>query len=209
MGIMVIILWLILLLQSFSLIPKECFGIRPRVWRQAWGIFTAPFFHSGVKHLIANTLPLWILGAAVGIFYGKIAVRVWLYIYLASGFWLWVMGRPGCHIGASGLIYGLAFFLFFAGVLSRDRRALALSLIVAFLYGSIVWGVLPGQEGVSWEGHLLGALAGVVTALLMRKPIRDLYREGSPEPEENEDDDSGIWNYRKHSPPPKGMKHPD
>lgn len=211
-GSVILGLWVISWLQHLALLPDRCWGIRPRQASGLVGVLTAPFFHGGLGHLAANSAPLAVLSAAVWAFYRPIAWRVMLYIYLASGLWVWVAARDGCHIGASGVIYGLAFFLFFSGIFRKDRAALALSLIVSFLYGSIVWGMLPGDPGTSWEGHLFGGLAGLITAYLLRKeaPRQQTAYSWEHEPEsEEEEEDYGIWNYRKLFPPPKGMKHPD
>lgn len=210
MTIGIAFLWVILLLQYFHLVPEGCFGIRPRDINGLKGIILSPFLHGGFKHLIANTFPLFILGAAVMYFYRTIAIRAWFYIYIASGVWVWVLARANtCHIGASGIIYGLAFFLFFSGIFRKDKLSLGLALIVSFLYGGLIWGVLPAEPGVSWEGHLFGAIAGIMTAFLLRKsgppPKRKTY---SWENEEEQENEQGIWNYRKHFPPPEGYSHP-
>jgi len=210
-AIGIIILWLILFLQHLSLLPNYCLGIQARTISGLKGILLSPFIHAGVEHLAANTFPLLILGTAVLYFYPKLAWRIWIYIYLASGIWVWVAARDGCHIGASGIIYGLAFFLFFSGIFRKDKLSLTLALIVSFLYGGIIWGLLPYQEGVSWEGHLFGAIAGVITAYLLRKQEvvpRKKYSWEDENPDEA-DDSPEIWNYRKYFPPPDGLKHPD
>ena len=209
MGIL--LLWLILLGQYVNVIPDTCFGVRPREALGLRGIFLSPFLHGGFKHLLANTFPLLILGTTVLYFYRSIALRIWLYIYLASGIWVWALARANtCHIGASGIIYGLAFFLFFSGIFRKDRLSLGIALIVSFLYGGLIWGVLPAEPGVSWEGHLFGAIAGIMTAYLLRKsgppPPRKKY-SWDIEPE-NDEDNKGIWNYKKYFPPPEGYQHP-
>jgi membrane associated rhomboid family serine protease len=109
-------------------------------------------------------------------------------VYVGPGIAVWLLGRDSIHIGASGLVYGLVTYVFVAGLLRRDRRAIAASLLVSFMYGALVWGVLPIKLGVSWETHLAAALIGVVLALLLRRrdipPRRRYAWEGEPEPEE-------------------------
>lgn len=110
-----------------------------------------------------------ILGWALFYFYRPVAIKTLFWIYIMSGFWLWISGRPSFHIGASGIIYGLTAFLFFSGFFRREKKVSALSLLVIFLYGSMWWGIFPVKEGVSWEGHLWGALAGLILAIIFRK----------------------------------------
>ncbi len=119
-----------------------------------------------------------ILGWALFKFYPTLAVKTLIWIYLMGGIWLWISGRPSYHIGASGVVYGLASFLFFSGWVRREKRVAALSLLVAFLYGGMWWGVLPADPSKSWEGHFWGALAGVVLAFLYRKkgPQKAIYQ---------------------------------
>jgi hypothetical protein len=122
--------------------------------------------------------------------YRNSAVRVFFIVYIFSGLSVWLLGRPAYHIGASGLVYGLLSYLFFIGVLRKDRRSIALSLLVTFLYGGLVWGVLPIDPKVSFESHLLGAIAGAVCALLFRKTDPVIKYDWEEEDEEEEDDDS-------------------
>jgi membrane associated rhomboid family serine protease len=118
-----------------------------------------------------------VLGVGLFYFYRPIAPKVFILIYLVSGFWLWFGGRPGYHIGASGIIYGLAAFLFLSGVLRKYTRLMALSLLVVFLYGSLIWGIFPLDMRTSWEGHLYGAIAGLIIAVYYknRGPQRKKY----------------------------------
>ena len=119
-----------------------------------------------------------ILGWALFKFYPTLAVKTLLWIYLMGGMWLWISGRSSYHIGASGVVYGLATFLFFSGVWRREKSVAALSLLVAFMYGSMWWGVLPVDPTISWEGHLWGGLAGIVLAFIYRKkgPQKKVYK---------------------------------
>ena len=107
-------------------------------------------------------------------FYKKIGVQIFLWLYFTTGIWLWAIGRPSFHIGASGLVYALASFIFFSGLIKKHTKLSAASLLVIFLYGSMIWGVLPIYKGVSWEGHLSGFLAGILLAIF--------YRNEGPKP---------------------------
>jgi membrane associated rhomboid family serine protease len=175
------LLWLIPLL-GWGL-GLERFGVHPRQWIGLPGILAAPLLHVGFEHLIANSLPLLVLGTVMLQLYPTAAFRVLPAIYLGPGVAVWLFARQGIHVGASGLVYGLVSYIFVAGVIRRDRRAIAASLLVAFLYGALVWGVLPVKYGVSWETHLAAALIGALLAIAMRhrdNPPRIRYSwEGS------------------------------
>lgn len=145
------------------------FGVLPRVPSGLFGILTAPLIHSGADHLMSNSFTLLILLFALFYFYRDASFSVFSLIYILSGLSVWIMGRPSFHIGASGLVYGLAAFIFFSGLFRRDKKSMALSLIVVFLYGGMVWGVLPVKPEISFESHLFGALAGVALAFAFRK----------------------------------------
>jgi len=144
------------------------FGVRPRDVEGLVGILAAPLLHAGLAHLLANSLPLVILGTTMLQLYPHSALKVLPAIYLGPGVAVWLLARGGNHIGASGLVYGLVAYICVAGLLRRDRRALAASILVAFLYGASVWGVLPLEDGVSWETHLAAALIGLGMAFLYR-----------------------------------------
>lgn len=149
------------------LLPGEfaIYGLLPRTVRGLLGIVTAPLLHGSVAHLVSNTMPLLILGTVLYMFYDRIAGRVFLQCYFLTGLLVWLFGRPFYHIGASGLIYGLASFLMFFGLFRRDFRSLLISIIIVIFYGSIFYGVLPTQAGVSWESHLLGGVVGFFNAI--------------------------------------------
>jgi membrane associated rhomboid family serine protease len=145
------------------------FGLYPRKFSGLIGIFTGPLLHADFPHLISNTLPLLVLGPIIYYFYRTIAFQVFFWVYLMTGVWVWAAGRDSYHIGASGIIYGFITFLFFSGIFRKDTRLMALSLFVTFLYGGAVWGILPFQKGISWESHLFGSIAGIITAYNFRK----------------------------------------
>jgi len=155
------------------------FGVLPRRWNGLVGIITHIFIHSSWQHLLNNLLPFWVLAVTLFYFYHNIALKVIFYQWLLVGLCIWLGARDGWHMGASGLIYALAFFLFVSGFARRHIPLMAISFIVTFLYGSMVWQIFPWKltETVSWEGHLFGAIIGVVLALIYRhqgpqKPIK-------------------------------------
>jgi membrane associated rhomboid family serine protease len=165
----VAVLWVVQLMNWGLDLDPWPFGLHPREWSGLVGIVTAPLVHSDFGHLLANSLPLATVGAAMLFLYPLSSVRVLPVIYLGSGALVWLFGRGAVHLGASGLVYGLVSYVLVAGLLRGDRRAVAASLLVMFLYGSLAWGVLPVQSGVSWETHLSGAVLGVLSALALRR----------------------------------------
>lgn len=185
----VLLLWGIMYMEYSSGYGFDEFGVFPRNVKGLKGILFYPLIHGDMEHLLSNSLPLLMLGAAMVFFYRQLAIRVVVIIWLLSGFGLWLGGREVYHIGASGLVYGLAFFLFASGILRRDPRLMAISLLVVFLYGSMVWGVFPLWRGISWEGHLFGSLAGILCAVVFRHegPQRQPYIWETEE-ETNEED---------------------
>jgi membrane associated rhomboid family serine protease len=189
----VVFLWLIHLMNWAADLDPWPFGVRPREWSGVLGIVTAPLVHSDFAHLFANSLPLATVGAAMLFLYPRSSLRVLPAVYLGAGVLVWVFGRGSVHLGASGIVYGLVSYVFVAGLLRRDRRAIAASLLVAFMYGSLAWGVLPIEPGVSWEMHLSAAVIGVSLALALRKldiPPRKRY---TWERQAAEDDDEELF----------------
>ncbi len=192
-------LWVIhLITYLFEFYPYKL-GILPRNFSGLVGIFSSPMIHGSFSHLISNTAPLVFMGLGIFYFYPKVAYKVFTIIYLGTGIFVWLFAREVYHIGASGIIYGFVSFLFFSGIFRKDNRSIALSLVVIFLYGGLIWGVLPVEQGVSWESHLFGAVVGIIAAFIFRKvdppkkydweneeyetPVRDL--EVSYDPEKN------------------------
>jgi len=183
----VAVLWIIQYINWGLELGLARFGVRPREWAGLAGVPFAPLLHGGFAHLIANTLPLVVLGTAMLHLYPQASRVVLPAVYLGPGIAVWLFARGSVHIGASGLVYGLVGYVFVAGLIRRDRRAIAASMLVAFMYGSLAWGVLPIERGVSWETHLAAALIGVALALALRDldipPRRRYAWEDEPEEE--------------------------
>ncbi|MEQ8926032.1 MAG: rhomboid family intramembrane serine protease [Fulvivirga sp.] len=166
----IIIIWSVKVVELGLNLDFGSLGILPRTAQGSIGIFLAPLIHGDIYHLISNTFPILILGVGIFYFYNKIAFNVILLIYLMTGFWVWMAARDAYHIGASGLVYGLLTFLIFSGFFKRDRNTLAVSFIILLLYGgSFAAGIVPTKAGISWESHLMGAIAGVFCAVYYRK----------------------------------------
>ena len=172
--VMCALIWLIFLID-FSQVLRFNFsllGIYPRQWIGLSGVVFSPFVHGSLSHLISNTVPLLILITLLFYFYNQIAFKSLVYLWLLSGFFTWIIGRNSYHVGASGLIFALVFFLFFSGLFRKYIPLVAVSMVVAFAYGSTVWSIFPITEyidvSLSWEGHLSGAIAGFIVALIFR-----------------------------------------
>ncbi len=191
----VILLWIIKGLQIAFSWDLGVYGVYPREFDGLVGIVLAPIIHGSFEHLFSNTMALFVLVTALFYEYPKSAKYTLLIIYFGSGLGVWLFARESYHYGASGLTHGLMFFLFLIGVLRRDKPAMALSMIVFFLYGSMVWGILPTKEGISFETHLFGALLGIMCAIIFRnkdpKPPEKKYsweQEDEDAVEKNVDD---------------------
>lgn len=165
----VAIMWIVFAFDRVFDLDLYRFGVLPRSLKGILGILISPFVHGDIDHLLSNSAPMLVLGWLTVYFYPKAAWRVVLACWAMGGSWVWTTAVDSYHIGASGIIYGLAAFLFFSGLFRRRVALMAVSLIVVFLYGSMVWGVLPLQPGISWESHLFGAIAGAIMAWFYRK----------------------------------------
>lgn len=145
------------------------YGIYPRTFKGLRGVFFSPFIHSNTTHLFNNSIPLAVMLGCLYYFYQKIATKVLIIGILLTGILTWSFGRSSYHIGASGVVYLLVSFIFFSGVFRKYYRLIALSLIVVFLYGSMIWYIFPIKDRISWEGHLSGFLVGLIFAYIFRK----------------------------------------
>ena len=184
-------LWVIKLSEIIFSLNFTRFGVLPGSILGLPGILFGPLIHANIKHLLSNSLPILLLGSGIIYFYKNSSYKVFLIIYLGTGILDWIFARKAYHIGASGLIYGFLSFLFFSGVIRRDTRAIALALLVTLLYGSLIWGILPLDNTVSWESHLFGSLLGILSAFLFKKtdpPIK--YDWELEDDNENMNDDS-------------------
>ncbi len=145
------------------------YGLYPRTFKGLRGVLFAPFIHSDTNHLFNNSIPLFVLATSLFYFYRDVALRVLLIGFVLTGFFTWLIARESYHIGASGIVYLLFSFVFFSGIIKKHYRLVATSLVVIFLYGSMVWYILPIKTNISWEGHLSGFLMGFILAILYRK----------------------------------------
>jgi membrane associated rhomboid family serine protease len=193
--LMVLLIWLVFWYQTNIDYGIKSFGIRPKKVEGLLGVFTSPFLHGDLNHLYNNSMPLLVLSLALFYFYNKIAWKVILYGVLLSGFLTWIIGNSGNHIGASGLIYVLVSFIFFKGIFAKHYRLIALSLMVIFLYGSMIWYVFPIKQGMSWEGHLGGLITGLLFALVFRKQVAKPERYLWEEPDYNEGEDPFMKHF--------------
>lgn len=190
--VMCVLVWMAFLIDythvfqfNFSVL-----GIYPRQLKGLPGIIFSPFVHGSFSHLISNTVPLLVLFSLLFYFYNQIAFKSLVYLWLLSGLLTWLIGRNSYHVGASGLVFAMVFFLFFSGLFRKYIPLVAVSMVVAFVYGSTVWSIFPITEyidvNLSWEGHLSGAIAGFIVALIFRN-------QGPQKPEtfwnEEEDED--------------------
>jgi len=175
-GLLVLVLWLVFMLDFAYTLNLNAYGLRPRELRGLVGILTSPFLHGDIFHLLSNTFSLFLLTASIRLFYPKLVEDVLLLLYPLSGITVWLFARGGTvHIGASGVIYGLAGFLLFCGFFRRELRASLLALAVGMVYGGLVQGLLPQDPHISWEGHLSGFVWGAVLAFIFRR--RDAFHD--------------------------------
>ncbi len=187
----VALLWIVEIVEQVGDYNFVQLGIYPHHLKGLPGILFAPFIHSDFGHLISNSAPFFILSAMLIYFYRRISYRIFIQMYLLAGICVWIAGRESWHIGASGVVYALAAFHFVSGIIRNDVRLLTLSVVVVFLYGGLVWGMLPIRPEISWEGHLWGAVSGVVFAFYYRKYGIRRHKFDWEEEEEEEDEEAG------------------
>ena len=193
-ALAVLVLWLVHFLDRGLGLELHRAGVLPREWWGLTGVLVSPLVHGDMEHLFNNSIPVFVLGWALMYFYPRVAGPVVLGTWLLSGIWVWISARSNYHIGASGVVYGMAAFLFVSGVIRRQRTLMALALLVVFLYGSMVWGLFPIVPRVSWESHLWGAVAGMLMAWLYRgvpPAVQDPQPVQQDEPDEPDLDDPG------------------
>lgn len=186
--LLVMAMWLSFWLDYRYVYDLYRFGIYPREWSGLVGIISSPIIHGSVNHLLGNTLPVLILGSGLYYFYPKIAGQIIIWSWLSLGLAVWLVARPSYHIGASGIIYALAAFLFLSGILRGKANLLAFSLLIAFLYGGLFWGLLPVEEKISYEAHAAGAFSGFALAIVFRAnaPRSETKKPEADNPEEED-----------------------
>ena len=171
------------------------YGVYPKTWKGLRGIFFSPFIHGDITHLWHNTLPLLILSASLFFFYAKNAWKVLTVGLLLTGLGTWLFGRASYHIGASGIIYLLFGFLFLKGILAKHFRLIAVSLLVVFIYGGMVWYIAPIDPKISWEGHLSGLISGILLAFFIKKGIATAPKFVWESPEFVEEEDEFLKHF--------------
>ncbi len=184
------LLWIVKLYEIVDNVDLWYYGIYPRKISSIKGILFSPVIHGSLNHLVDNSIPLFFLSLALFYFYNKVAYKVFFITYFSHGVLVWIYARSAYHIGASGLIYGFGAFLFFSGIMRKNINLLAISLLVIFMYGSMVWGIFPYKDDVSWESHLAGGLAGFLLSIYFRKqgPVPTTYEWEEEEETETDDD---------------------
>jgi membrane associated rhomboid family serine protease len=160
-----------LLVKLFELVLGINFyeyGIYPRKIKGLAGILFAPILHGDALHVISNAIPLLVLGGGLFYYFKDLGYKIFFSIYFATGLWVWVAARPSYHIGASGVVYGLVTFFILSAILRKNKHLLFFSFLVIFLYGGLIWGIFTIKAQISWESHLMGAIAGLFMAWYYR-----------------------------------------
>ncbi len=166
-----VVMWGVFLIEAFANLDFGAYGVFPREFFGMRGVVFAPLIHDDFKHLISNSAPIFVLSFIIMYFYRRVAMRSMMMIYLLTGFAVWLFARKVFHIGASGVVYGFLSFVFWSGIFRRSLKSIILALIVTVLYSGYLGGILPNQEGISWESHLLGAVVGIFTAYWYKEEI--------------------------------------
>ena len=194
----VFIAWLFFWIEIRFKLNLNYLGILPKTSSGLKGILFSPFIHSSLKHLFNNSIPLLVLGSALFYFYRNIRWKVFFIGFLCTGLLTWAIGRPAMHIGASGIVYLLASFLFFKGIFSKQFQLTALALVVVFIYGGLLWYLFPIDPQISWEGHLSGFLVGLALSLVFKKnPVENKKYEWELEGF-NEEEDEFLKHFDEH-----------
>ncbi len=193
--ITVLMIWTVFWIEIRFQINFNQYGVYPRTLSGIRGIVCSPFIHGSVDHLYNNTIPLAILMASLVYFYRSISFRILIWGIFLSGLLTWVIGRPSYHIGASGIIYVLASFIFFKGIFTKHFRLVALSLMVVFIYGSLLWYIFPVKDDISWEGHLAGFVTGLVLAIFVKAKIPTPKKFDWERDDYNEEEDDFLKHF--------------
>ena len=191
-ALLAAIMLIVKVIETAYGIDMSRWGITPQTAHGLIGVLTLPFLHGSWEHLLTNIVPVLVLGTALYYCYPTLATSVMLITWIASGFLTWCIGNPGAiHVGASALIYGLNLFLIVSGFIRGNRQLIVISLIMVFLYGGFIWGMIPAlakPQNISWEGHLSGAIIGVALALFLRKkgPQKDEHHWDDDQDDDND-----------------------
>lgn len=199
---LVLILWIIFWFEVKYGFNLNKFGIYPRTFKGLRGVIFSPFIHSDIKHLYHNSIPLFVLLFSLVYFYRNIALKIFLYGTLMTGILTWIIARKSYHIGASGIIYLLFSFIFFSGIIRKNFRLIAVSLMVIFLYGSMVWYLLPVKENISWEGHVSGFVVGLFFAYYYRNYGPEKYKYDWEKDDYEKDDFDNLFDEQGNLKPP-------
>jgi membrane associated rhomboid family serine protease len=195
-GIFILLLWGILFFEKYTHSDLSEFGVYPRTLSGLKGIFFSPLLHAGYEHLFSNSISLFLLTFGVFYLYRNSAIIVFAVIYFLPQVIVWFIGRSAYHIGASSMVYGFAAYLFFMGLFRKDKGSIAFALLVVFLYGSLVWGLLPVDQSISFESHIAGAFLGILCSVIFRnsEPVKKYEWEEEEEEfkEENSSEDALI-----------------
>ncbi|WP_111706610.1 rhomboid family intramembrane serine protease [Lutibacter citreus] len=198
----IILMWLVYFIEIKFGYNFNKYGVYPRSLVGLRGILFSPFIHGDAKHLFNNSVPLLVMMGSLFFFYKKIAFKILIYGGILTGLITWVIARPSYHIGASGIVYLLVSFVFFSGIIRKYYRLTALSFVVVFLYGSIIWYIFPTEERISWEGHLAGFITGILFAVIYRKmgPQQKKFEYTKNEEFESYFDEDGNFNPPEEEP---------
>ena len=207
----VAICWIVKGIEVVFNLDFSFLGIKPLQADGIPGIFLFHFLHGSWSHLYANTLPIIVLGACLYYFYKPIATKIGLLLIFSTGLLTWCGARGGVHIGASALIYGLAFFLMLSGFIRRNKSLVIVSFLVIFLYGSLIWGIYPKyaiDNHISWEGHLAGLIMGVTLAIFYKNegPQREIDNDEDDSDDDSSDDSDNYWDVPE--PPKEELTQP-
>lgn len=192
----IFILWLIKLIEVQFELNFSQLGILPRELSGLKGILFSPLIHGDFSHLFNNSIPLFILGSSLFYFYRALAFKIVFWSWILAGLYTWISARYNYHIGASGLVYSLFGFILISGFLRKNSSLISISFLVAFIYGSLIWGILPWDYKVSWEGHFWGLLVGLILAFLYRKkgPQAKKYSWDVEDADEENEEEVNISN---------------
>lgn len=191
----VMLIWIAFWLEFRFNLKFSRWGIYPLKLEGLRGIIFGPFIHGGLKHLFNNSVPLFALSVALFYFYRSIRWKVIFWGTLLTGVLTWVIARPALHIGASGVVYMLAAFLFFKGIISKRYQLTAMSLIVVFLYGGLLWYLFPIDPKISWEGHLSGFIVGIGLAFILKPKLVENKKYAWEREDYNPDDDPFLRHF--------------